>query len=200
MPESSLRDVLLPALAGEAAPDAEDQLLAADPSGSEATLMHLARIAAVEAGARPLGPDRLLAWADGADDPATEALVARSGLAAEQLEARLDEEVAARRLAAAAPSPAAEVWPAAYRGDGWELLLGLDEADRLFAAVLEAPAGIEGSTLLLSGLDAVPLHDEEAVLGDAVDVLGGPAEFNPWPRVAVRDAEGRLHSLDRTEP
>ncbi len=60
MPESSLNDVLLPALRGEDVGDAEARLLEADPSGAEAALLHLVRIAAVEASATSVAVDDLL--------------------------------------------------------------------------------------------------------------------------------------------
>ncbi len=190
MPESSLNDVLLPALRGEDVGDAEARLLEADPSGAEAALLHLVRIAAVEASATSVAVDDLLAWADGADDVEVEALVGRSGLAAEQLEAALDEAGVggSERLAAASGAPGDEPWPTTYSGGPWELMVGLDEADRLFLARLAGPDG----SALLAGLEPIPLPPlgDAVVLGAAEEVLGAPAEFNPWPTMGVTSASG----------
>jgi hypothetical protein len=199
VPESSLLDVLLPTLRGDDVPDAEERLLMADPSGSEATLMHLARIGAVEASAHGLSLDRLMAWANGASDPESEALVGTSGLLAEQLEAALDEAGAGtnQRLAAAGGSAGVEVWPATYAAGPWSVLVGLDEADRLYIARLTGSGSAE---LRLAGLDPLPLPDEgdAAVLGPAEEILGGPAEFNPWTSIGL-SVPGGLLALERDD-
>ncbi len=199
MPESSLQDLLLPALRGEGVPDVEARLLAADPSGSEATLLHLARIAAVEAAAVEHPVDRLLSWAQGADDATSEVLVGRSGLLAEQLEAALEASGASHglRLAAAGGDEGEDVWPAVYRGGPWEVLIGLDEADRLFVAALAAPSDQGAATVLMAGMAPVDVSvdGDAAVLGPAEGVLGGPAEFNPWAQIAVRSPDGAVESL-----
>lgn len=202
MPESSLDAVLLPTLRGEEIADAEERLLAADPSGAEAVLLHLSRIAAREAEIDDDPLDRLVAWAQGGEDPEAAALVARSGLLAEQLEARLEDagRGAGERMAAAGGAEGPPAWPAEYAGGPWRLLLALDEADRLFAARLAGPSG--PCTLLMAGVVPLGLPDggEPGILGPAEELLGGPAEFNPWIDVALRDERGDVHALRRSDP
>lgn len=176
----SLTDQVLDLLrAGGDLPDVD----AADLQPAEEVLLHLVRLARVDAQAPGLAD--LEAWLDGADDAATTPL-GRSGLTAELLEALIDQRPAeAQRLAAAGPRDAgAAPFPARYTAGPWSATIGIEERGRLYVAIDAVPEGASGDAeIALAGeaASSIDLRPGAAViLGDAEAVLGAPPDFNPW--------------------
>lgn len=171
---------------------------------AEEVLAHLVQTARGEALAE--APADLRSWVDGmADDDRAAREVERSLVAAEMLEGWIDRvpAPAAERLAAAGGGERAATttpFPATYVGAGWTLTLGIEEQGRLYVAVDVAATPAE-LTLLLDELDApVALPGRAgaaALLGTPADVLGAPAEFNPWTVLRVR-VDGSERNLRRT--
>ncbi len=133
--------------AGAAEPT-DDALLDADPTGAWGTLVRLRRDAVDDAPAAHPVPDlpAIERWAGGAEDDAVAWHAERSVLLAEIVEAALDALPAdAHRELAAAPATTevADPWPARYGGDGWVVVLGVDEAGWLYWAIEATPAGAE---------------------------------------------------------
>jgi hypothetical protein len=173
------------------------------------------------------GMDALLRWLQDASNPAHDDRVLRaleeSTVLAEMAEAWLEEGAGAGsvalagplRLAAAGADVAAEarpVWPARYAAAaagedaaGLELWLGIEESGLLYAELRDergpAPAS-PAVAIRLAGLDPLPLRERAtgrrvAVIGPADEVLGGPAEWNPWRHAELLLPDGRALNLLR---
>ena len=146
--------------------------------------------------------DRVAAWADGAEDDDVPAFAGRSLLMAEILEdcqdARAVDAGAHRLVASTAFASLPEPFPAQYSQGDWSVVLGLDEADRLFLALDRTPAS-ESATVVLPDVDQV-LHaraGDVVSLGDAEALLGAEASFNPVRSLRVRLGAGPWTTLWR---
>ncbi len=181
-----------------------------DLGRSEAVFVHLVEAARGEAIAD--APPDLRAWVEGMEDDDRAAReVERSMVAAEVLEGLIDrlpttaadgtERLAAAGTGAdardAAGAAARAPFPATYTGGGWRVTLGVEEQGRLYAAVDAAPAGSGEARLRLEGVDFTIPAGPPALIGDPLDVIGAPAEFNPWSVVTVETDEGDV-VLERT--
>ncbi len=171
---------------------------------TEQVFAHLVETARGEAMAD--APPDLRSWVDGMDDDDRAAReVERSLAAAEMLEGWIDRvpAPAAERLAAASDDvrePSSTPFPATYSGDGWTLTLGIEEQGRLYVAIDATAAPIDVEVLLdeLAPPPTLPGNaGAAAILGTPEDVLGGPADFNPWPSLRIRVGGAEL-TLRRT--
>lgn len=180
---TTLRDLLERVLDDPSAARDLDELPEA-----EQLLLHLAALGRADAlaGLR----DSLVAALD--DEAGADLLAQLTSFAdAEQLEGVLAERpISSERLAAAADgADGTSPWPARYEGSGWLVTVAVEERGRLYVAVDGLPAGVTGAgRVVLVAADPIemPLRSgSHAVIGPAVEVLGGPAEFNPWSELTV---------------
>lgn len=176
-------------LSEDASVPPDDALLGADPTGAWGALVRLRAEATATAPAAPPVPDSgaLARWSADPDDDddAVPYYAVRSLLLAELLEGAIDELPAAgpRHLAAAPARAAVDPWPARYRGGGWTVVLGVDEAGWLYYALEAVPEGAPDTGELR--LDDLALTVPTALragaaggLGDADELLGGD-DVNP---------------------
>jgi hypothetical protein len=146
--------------------------------------------------------DRMDAWARGADDPDVSAFAERSLLMAELLEETLLAAPAAvgehRLVASTAFESPPDPFPAVYGAPDWTVVLGLDEAHRLFVAVDRMPSD-DPATVQLPDLDHIlsARSGDVVSLGDAEDLLGAEASFNPVRSMRVRLGKGPWTTLRR---
>ena len=187
----------------------DDELLAADPSAAWGALVRL-RSDAVATGA-PVAPvpelEALRRWSEQRVQPGDEAVpwyARQSLLVAEMLEATLDAgaEGDSRQLAAAPEaSPPEAVWPARYGGEGWRIVLAVDEAGQLYLEIEEAPPFIPDlGSLSLPDIDhAVEgslAAGSEHALGPAASLLGDE-DFNPVRTVEILGSDDSSWSILR---
>ncbi|MCP4872836.1 MAG: hypothetical protein GY898_29450 [Proteobacteria bacterium] len=174
----------------------DDALLAADPSGAWGALVRLRADTATDLPAAVAVPDAaaIAAWSGDEAAPANDPVpyyAARSLLLAELLEGTLEQLPAedARQLAAAPARATVDPWPARYRGGGWTVVLGVDEAGWLYYAIEGAADGAPADgELRLSDIDLqVPTAltpGTASGLGDASELLGSD-DVNPLRTVIV---------------
>ena len=181
-----------PTLLAEGAPvPDEDTLLAADPSGAWAALVQLRADAIEDAPTLAPVPDleAVARWSAETPEIGDEAVpfyAEHSLLMAEILDGSLDALAPANvRQLAAAPGrgPATDPWPARYSGEGWKVVLGIDESGWLYFSIEAAPDGAPGDGLLV--VDDLDLRISTELrpgtaggIDDAEELLGGH-DLNP---------------------